>query len=155
MNTRRSMGTARPGRAHRRLLIVALAMALVPTVAACGGQQEQRAAQNLCTQYKELVAAGDELRAMDLRTAKADEVRGRIDTLIAELDQLQAVSEGRYDTLISALRSALIDVKESAVKAGDALDESRNQLQETLQPFKERIASLKERLDTQCNPTTT
>lgn len=155
MDARQFVGTARSGRRSGRLLSAALVLALMPAVAACGGQQEQRSAQNLCTQYKELVAAGDELRAMDLRTAKAEEVRGRIDTLIAELDQLQAVSEGRYDTLISALRSALTDVKESAVTAGGSLEESRNQLQETLQPFKERIASLKERLDTLCSATTT
>ncbi|WP_157557567.1 hypothetical protein [Intrasporangium oryzae] len=128
-----------------------LALALVPLAAGCGGQQQQRTAQNLCSQYKQLVAKADQVRSLDVRTATAEAIQSRADAALAKLDQLQAVTEGRYDTLISTLRTAITDVRQAAVEAGSgSTGTSNKQLQDTLQSLNEAFATLKQRLDTEC-----
>ena len=74
-------------------------------------------------------------------------VRRRAEVALTRLDELQAASEGRYDTLISTLRSAITDLKQSAANAGAAAAQARSQ---TLQQVTESVAPLKERLDVQC-----
>jgi hypothetical protein len=63
------------------------------------------------------------------------------------LDELQAVSEGRYDTLISTLRTAITDLKQSAANAGAAAAQARS---DGLQEVAESVAPLQQRLDAQC-----
>jgi hypothetical protein len=141
---------ARPG---GRLPSRALIAALVLGVAACGAQQEQRSAQNLCARYQQLVARSSELQSLDPRSTTADAIQKRADTALATLDQLQAVSEGRYDALISSLRAAVNDVRHSAVEVGETVTTSAQQRQAALKDVAESLAPLKQRLDVECSTT--
>ena len=138
----------RPPRRRSRLLSVGLMSALVLGVAGCAGQQEQRSAQNLCGRYQALVASVDAVKAASTGTPTADAVRRRAEVALARLDELQAVSEGQFDTLISTLRAAIYDVKQSAANAGAAAAQARS---ETLQQVSESVAPLRQRLDVQCS----
>ena len=133
--------------------MVSVTMLLVVSILSACGQQEQRSAQNLCARYHQLVTQADQLRALDPAQAKADAVQARADAALVKLDQLQAVSEGRYDTLISALRSAINDVRQSAVDNSEALAVTSNERQDTLKSLAESLAPLKARLDVQCPAT--
>ena len=135
-------------RSTRRLLSAGLMAALVLGVAGCGGQQEQRSAQNLCGRYQALVASVDQVKAASTGTPTADAIRRRAEVALSRLDELQAVSEGRFDTLISTLRAAINDVKQSAANAGATAAQARA---ETLQQVAESVAPLKQRLDVQCS----
>lgn len=146
VGTQVGMPTVR-GRVGRGLVSTTLALATAAGVSACGGQQEQRSALNLCARYQQLVASVDEVRAASTGTPTADAVRRRAEVALSRLDELQAVSEGRYDTLISTLRTAIYDLKQSAANAGAAAAQARA---ETLQELTESVAPLKERLDVQC-----
>jgi hypothetical protein len=133
--------------AQRVMLLLVLC-----AVSACG-QQEQRSAQNLCARYDQLVTQADQLRALEPGQAKADAIQARADAALARLDQLQAVSEGQFDTLISTLRSAITDVRQSVAGRSDALAATRNELQDALEGLTESLAPLKARLDVQCPAT--
>ena len=146
------MDRTKPGRptlaggVARRLVGAALVLVTAGGVTACGSQ-EQRNALDLCIRYQRLVASVDELRTASTSTPTADAVRRRAEVAQDRLDELQAVSEGRYDTLISTLRTAINDLKQSAANAGAAAAQARSQ---TLQQVTESVAPLKERLDVQC-----
>jgi hypothetical protein len=116
-------------------------------VAACGGQQEQRSALNLCLRYQQLVASVDDVKTASTSTPTADAVRRRAEVALNRLDELQAVSEGRYDTLISTLRTAITDLKQSAANAGAAAAQARS---DGLQEVAESVAPLQQRLDAPC-----
>lgn len=136
-----------PGRVARGLIGAALVVVTAVGVSACGGQQEQRSALNLCARYQQLAASVDEVKAASAGTPTADAVRRRAEVALSRLDELQAVSEGRYDTLISTLRTAINDLKQSAANAGAAAAQARS---EALQELTESVAPLKERLEVQC-----
>src|SRR5690242_8410181 len=102
---------------------------------------------NLCARYQQLVASVDEVRAASTGTPTADAVRRRAEVALSRLDELQAVSEGRYDTLISTLRAAITDLKQSAANAGATAAQARS---EALEELTESVAPMKERLDIQC-----
>ena len=72
---------------------------------------------------------------------RADHPGARRRGALVKLDRLQAVSEGRYDTLISALRAAINDVKQSAVKASDSATAAGQQRQDTLQRLSEELGT--------------
>jgi hypothetical protein len=74
------------------------------------------------------------------------------DAALGKLDQLQAVSEGQYDTLISTVRSAMNDIKQSAVDAGDAFAAARQERQDAVQRLAQNLGPMKQRLDQQCSP---
>jgi hypothetical protein len=139
---------------HTRLSVLGAAVVVLflPGLAACGGQQEQRSAQNLCARYQQLGTHLDALRSLDVGTTSADAVQERADAALVKLDQLQAVSEGQYDTLISSLRSAINDIKQSAVDAGDAFAAARQERQEAVERLAQNLGPLKQRLDEQCRP---
>jgi hypothetical protein len=138
--------------ARRPVLVAALMIVMLPGIAACAGQQEQRSAQNLCARYQQLGASLDALKSLDVGTTGADAVHARADAALVKLDQLQAVSEGQYDTLISSLRSAINDVKQSAVEAGDAFAAARHEREVAVQRLAQNLGPLKQRLDEQCTP---
>lgn len=135
------------GRVGRRLLGAGLVLTTVFGVAACGGQQEQRSALNLCLRYQQLVASVDDFTAATTSTPTADAVRRRAEFALNRLDELQAASEGRYDATISTLRTAITDLKQSAANAGAAAAQARS---DSLQQVTESVAPLKQRLDAQC-----
>ncbi|HEX6249378.1 MAG TPA: hypothetical protein VFZ64_16030 [Nocardioidaceae bacterium] len=93
-------------------------------------------AQDLCTQYEELVVAADELRAKDPASTEVEELRAAADDVRAELDQFQAVSEGRLDDAISRLRANVDAARQAAVDAGD---EARETVQPLIQDALERV----------------
>jgi len=94
----------------------------------------------------------DALKSVDVGTSSADAIQARADAALVKLDQLQAVSEGQYDTLISTLRSAINDVKQSAVDAGDSFAAARQERQVAVQHLAQNLGPLKQRLDEQCSP---
>lgn len=114
------LGSA-PGR--RRGAVVAGALLGVTLLGGCA----DTTAQDLCTQYDDLVAAADELIAVDLTQERAA-VRQAADELRAEIDQFQAVSEGRFDEALSRLRSSLDAARQAAADRGE-------EARETLQPL--------------------
>ena len=87
----------------KTLVIGAVIIAISGLLVGCG-EQETR---DFCTQYADVVAKADELESLDPETATVDEIRDQAEDFQAELDQLQAVSEGSLDSVISsfALRS--------------------------------------------------
>ena len=133
-------------RVARGMSAAALVLATAAGVTACS--QQERSALDLCIRYQRLVTSVDEFKAASTTTPTADAVRRRAEVALDRLDQLQAVSEGRYDTLISTLRTAITDLKQSAANAGATAAQARS---EALQQLSESVAPLKERLDVQCS----
>lgn len=135
-----------------RSLRVGVLLACVGLLVACN-YTENAKAQNLCTQYDQLVAAVDKLRSEDPLTAQAAELRAASQEVSAQLDELQAVSEGLLDTALSTLRAEVAAVKESAVAAGtEALDAARPQLQDAFANLAKAWAVMQRVADTQCGP---
>jgi predicted negative regulator of RcsB-dependent stress response len=141
----------RPRKVARLALSLGAVLLLLGGVAACG-EREQRSAQNLCPKYQQLVTRVDELRAGDQRNATAAEIQAKVDAANAQLDALQAASEGNLDSVISTLRTAVADIKQSAVESDVA--QTGKELKDTLKSLNEALVPLKTRLATQC-PTST
>ena len=113
-----------------RSLRAGVLLACVGLLVGCN-YTENAKAQDLCTHYDQLVASVDKLRSEDPLTAKAEELRTASQEVAAQLDEFQAVSDGRLDIALSTLRADVAAVKESAVAAGtEALDAARPQLQD-------------------------
>jgi len=128
---------------------IGVAFVAVPLLASCGDTADR----DLCTQYADLVTAADEMQEQDPLTAKASEIRAASEKLQAELDQFQAVAEGRLDTAISALRADVDAIRQAAVDAGEeALDVSRPQLEDAMDEIAEAWANVQALADLQCNP---
>src|SRR4051812_27862454 len=98
------------GRTTRRVLAATATAVLALGLSACG-QQDQRAASDICDGYQQLQTQADQLRSMDLRTAKASDIVARADRALGELDRLQAGAEGQYDTLFSTVRTAVTNIR--------------------------------------------
>lgn len=113
---------------RQRTLTTALVIASTLVVAGCGDVADR----DFCSSYDDVVAAAEDVRDLDVEQASAEELRDQVETFQSELDQLQAVSEGRLDTAISTLRTAVNDFVNSAVDAGEeALETARPMLEET------------------------
>jgi hypothetical protein len=93
----------------------------------------------------------DALRSLDVGSTSADAVQARAHAALVKLDQLQAMSEGQFDTPISSLRSTINDIKQSAVDAGDAFAAARQERQDAVQRLAQNLRPLKQRLDVQCS----
>ncbi len=136
----------RPGRSLRAGVLLACVGLLV----ACD-YTENAKAQDLCTHYDQLVASVDKLRSEDPLTAKAEELRTASQEVAAQLDEFQAVSDGRLDVALSTLRADVAAVKESAVAAGtEALDAARPQLQDALTNVAEAWSVVERIAQAQC-----
>ncbi len=132
----------------RSLLTAGVAIAAIPLLAACGDTDDQ----NYCSQYDDLVTAADEFQEQDPLTAKVEDLRAASEEVEAELDQFQAVSEGRLDTAISTLRASVDAVRQAAVDAGsEAVETARPLLEDSLEDVAEAWAALKDIADVQCN----
>ena len=142
---------SRPSTFPRRALYAVLAIALVSGISACGEQQE-RAADNLCTRNQQLVAGIAQLKAIDQATATPAEIRARAGAVLTQLDALQAVSEGGYDSQISTLRSAIYDIQQSAVENGAAAQPGKER-RDTLKTLNESLTPLQARIAVQCQKT--
>ncbi len=134
----------------RPLLTAAVAVTAIQVLAACGETSER----DFCGQYADLVAAADELQQQDPLTATAEELRAASEEIQAELDQFQAVSEGRLDTAISKLRANIDAVRQAAVDAGtEALETARPQLEESMEDVVEAWAVVQDLVEVQCDVT--
>jgi ABC-type transporter Mla subunit MlaD len=124
----------------------------VSTVLLVGcGEAQVRAEHDLCAQYDQLVDRVDSLQTLDPVTVTVDELRVQVDDVQDQLDALQAVSEGRLDTLISTLRTAVHDFVVAAADAGEeALDTARPLLEDTLEDVGEAWATLQQVADVRC-----
>lgn len=136
---------------RRRLLEAGVALLTIPLLASCADLAEL----DLCAQFEDLDASVQELQSMDLMTATAEEMRGQVEQLRRELDQLQAVSEGRLDTAISRLRAEVDAIRQAALDSAGAaaLENARTQLTEVQANLANAWALLEERVTVQCgNP---
>ena len=96
----------------RSLITAGVVIASIQVVAACGDTADQ----DFCTQFADLVTAAEQMQQQDPLTAKAEDLRAASEEFEAELDQLQAVSEGRLDTAISTLRASIDAVRQAAIE---------------------------------------
>jgi len=132
-----------------RLLVAAGSLiAALPLLSACGDTADQ----DLCTQYAGLLSAADEWQQQDPVTAKADDLRAASEEFQAQLDQVQAVAEGRLDTAISRLRADIDAFRQAANDEDDeALDTARPLLEDTKDDVDEAWAVVERLADLQCD----
>ena len=136
---------------HRSVLRFGVAIAVIALLAACGGG-DATGDRDFCKQYADVVKASDQLRQDDPQTVKAGELRAASEKLQAELDQFQAVSEGRLDTAISTLRANVDVVRQAAADArSDAQAMSRPELEEAMAGINRAWATLQDIATLQCD----
>jgi hypothetical protein len=132
----------------RSFLAAGVAVAALPWLSACGDTADR----DLCTQYAGLLSAADEWQEQDPLTAKADEMRAASEKFQAELDQLQAVAEGRLDTAISTLRANIDAFRQAAIdENGDALETARPLLADAKEDVTEALGVVEALADVQCD----
>ncbi|MGN8245455.1 hypothetical protein ACTHAM_002574 [Cellulomonas soli] len=137
------------GRRVRRLGVALLALACSGGAVACGGPSP--AEQDPCTQYADVADALADLQQLDPSTASADEVASAAGEVQVQLDQLQAVSEQRYDAAVSLLRSTVTAVEQSlAVSAGVSPEQVAQQVDEAMTAVVEAWAPLVDSLGGAC-----
>ena len=107
--------------------------------------------QNFCAQYEDLVASVDELRAKDPATTKVEDLRAAADQVTQELDQFQAVAEGRLDDALTRLRENVDAVRQAAVDAGaEAKKTAEPLIQESMQSVQDAWSIVQGIAETQC-----
>lgn len=131
-----------------RRLAAASAIAISLVLAGCNTNP---ASQDLCANAKDLTSAVAGVKALKPDGAKLDELETKADAALAKLDRLQNVSEGRYDTAISTLRTNLTAFKEAVTAAGnEAFAAAAPQLTAALKDVSTAYAALNQSLATQC-----
>jgi hypothetical protein len=134
----------------RSLVTVGVVVAATQVLTACGDTADR----DLCTQFAGLVTAADEWQQQDPVTAKADELRAASEDFQAELDQFQAVAEGRLDTAISTLRANIDAFRQAAIDHdGEALETARPLLEDAKEDVDEAWAVVEALADVQCDAT--
>ena len=96
----------------RSLVTVGVVIAAGQVLTGCGDTADR----DLCTQYAGLLTAADEWQQQDPLTAEAEDMRAASEKFQAELDQVQAVAEGRLDTAISTLQANIDAFREAAIE---------------------------------------
>ena len=118
----------------------------------CSSMAANARSQDLCTQFQQLVQNADDFGRLDAAKASADELRTKADSFRDELNQVQAVAEGRLDTAITNLEAALDDVRQAANDAGQkAQDEARALYKDDLKAVAEQWAVVREAVLAQCS----
>ncbi|MDF2092926.1 hypothetical protein P0Y31_11285 [Knoellia sp. 3-2P3] len=126
---------------------VGAAALCLPVLVACADTAEQ----DFCTQYDQLVTAAQELREQDPVAGNVEELRAAAAKVSAELDQFQAVTEGRLDEAISRLRADVDAVRQAVVAAGtEAVDTARPLIEDAMKNLNEAWAVVQERAARQC-----
>lgn len=137
----------RSSTAHRLGASLAAAALCLPLLSGCG----DTTSQDLCAQYRDLATAAEELGEKDPVTTDVDELRDAADDVQAELDQFQAVAEGRLDDALTRLRENVDAVRQSAVDAGeDARETAQPLVEETLAKVREAWLIVQGIAETQC-----
>lgn len=132
-----------------RRLGAALGSALLclPLLSGCG----DTASQDFCAQYEDLVTAAEELRAKDPATTDIDELRAASEDVQAELDQFQAVTEGRLDDALTRLRANIDEVRQAAVDAGaEARETAQPLIEDALDNVRDAWLIVQDIAETQC-----
>jgi ABC-type amino acid transport substrate-binding protein len=116
--------------------------------AGCGDTEDR----DLCAQYADLVTTVEELQGQDPLAAEAEELQTAAAELEAELDQFQAVAEGRLDTAISTLRAAVDAIRQAAIaNGGAALETARPFLEDAMEQVDEAWTVLEALAEVQCD----
>lgn len=143
-----SGAVTRGWRSPRPQVLIATALVSSVLVAGCSDPR----ANDLCTQYEQVTSRAAEIRDLDPAAVSVEDLRSQLASFQASLDQLQAVAEGRLDTAISELRSAVRDSVQAAVDAGkEAVETARPLLDESLGDVDERWAALQQKVDVECD----
>lgn len=131
-----------------RRLAAAVSVAAGLALAGCSTSP---AAQDLCANAKDLTSAVAGVKALKPDGAKLQELGTKIDTALSKLDRLQNVTEGRYDTAISTLRTNLTALKDTVTAAGNqAFSAAAPQLTAALKDVSTAYAALNQSIATQC-----
>jgi hypothetical protein len=125
---------------------LAAVLLIAPLLASCGDPSSR----DLCTQYGELVAAAEELQAKDPMTADVEELRAAVNEVSVALDQVQAVSEGRFDDALTRMRDRVNDLRQAAVDSAEGIEETRALIQEDLAEVRSAWSAVQDRIETQC-----
>ena len=135
------------GAARRAGAALGLALLSAQLLSGCA----DLATQDLCSQYEDVVAAVEELRAKDPDTTKVEELRAAADDVSEELDQLQAVAEGRLDEALTRLRENVDAVRQAAVDAGkDARETAAPLIEDSMQRVQDAWSIVQDVAETQC-----
>ena len=135
--------------ALRRLVVVLLStLALTGALTGCG----DASTADLCTQYGKVVSKAEEIKNLDVSSQGVDDIRRTLKDFQASLNELQAGAEGRLDTAITDLRTAVREFVQAAVDAGrEALESAQPLLEDSLDRVRELWAVVEQRADAECN----
>lgn len=142
-----SRSSTRHGVARRAGASLGLALISTLLLGGCANLDTQ----DLCAQYEDLVVAVEELRAKDPDTTKVEELRAAADDVSDELDQFQAVAEGRLDDALTRLRENVDAVRQAAVDAGkDARETAAPLIEDSMQRVGDAWSIVQDVAETQC-----
>ena len=131
-----------------RRLAAAAGVATTLVVTGCG---TQLTVQNLCARAKSFASSVDDLKAQKPDGSRVAELTTKVDAALARLDQLQAVTEGRYDSAISTLRANLQGLRQTLAAAGEGgFQTVAPELTATLKDISAAYAQLSQSIATQC-----
>jgi len=141
----------RPALQPRPCLVVTV-LASAVLLGGCSAMTENAQSADLCTQFDQLVEAADELKDAEPGQARADELRAQAGRVRDNVDQVQAVADGRLDDALSALEASLADLRSDLVAAGEEARKTTVPLvKEDLQAVRDRWAVVKDRVAAQCS----
>jgi len=127
-----------------------VALVTVASLSACDYTRTAKG-QELCGRYDDLASSVQKLKDEHPAKAKAQDVRRAVEDAQARLDELQAVAEGRLDTVLSNLRADLSSELESAVENGSAaLDTSRPAIEDASKNVNDTWARVQALAAVQC-----
>jgi len=136
----------RTARVREAVALGAVALSTAILMAGCANLE----VQDFCTQYADLVVAVDELRDQPLR-GRADDIRAAAKDVGDELDQFQAVAEGRLDDALTRMRDNVDALRQAAVDAGeDARQTAAPLLEESVQNVRDAWVAVQSIAETQC-----
>ena len=128
-----------------------LASAALAATLLAAGCSTDLGAQNLCARAKSFASAVDDLQAQKPDGSRVAELTTKVDAALARLDQLQAVTEGRYDSAISTLRAHLQGLRQTLAAAGEGgFQTVAPELTATLKHIGSAYAALSASISTQC-----
>ena len=134
----------------RRVRRFAAAAAVAATLlsAGCG---TDLTAQNLCARARSFATAVEDVKAQKPDGSRVAELTSKVDAALARLDQLQAVTEGRYDSAISTLRANLQGFRQTLAAAGQGgFQTVAPELTASLKDISSAYAALSESISAQC-----
>ena len=130
-------------------MAVGATLAAAQVVTACGDSADQ----DLCAQYAGLVAAAEEWQQQDPLTANPDEVGAATEQFQADLDEFQAMAEGRLVRATSTLRATIDAFREVvAGKDNESLGTARPLVAAAKENVNEAWAVVETLADAQCDP---